>query len=57
MKQRNKWQVRVIIKNWGGYEVLNEVYEVDDNNDAITEALYKVSLNDGDTITIEEIDG
>ena len=55
--ERKKWQVRVIIKNWGGYEVHNEVYEVDDNNDAVTEALYNVSLNDGDTITIEEIDG
>lgn len=56
MNRRNKWQVRVIVKNWGGYEILNEVYEVDDNNNAVAEALYKVSLNDGDTITIEEID-
>lgn len=56
MQKLKKWKVRVVVKNWGGYEVHNEVYEVYDNNDAVIEALYEVSLNDGDIITIEEIE-
>ena len=49
-------KVSITIKNGGGYEVYNDIFNVKNENEAVINALKDEILSDGDTIEIEVLE-